>query len=77
MLNKNTLGIKKCKANQKQYASRQVQPKALKSGEAKKLLYQKTFNSLNDIQWFIAYFSRLALSLGRLFCIKLIIKVAK
>ena len=45
-------GIKKCEANQKQHASscRQVQQKALISAEAKKLLYQKTFNSLNDIQ---------------------------
>ena len=41
MLNKNTWGVKKCKANQKQRASRQVQPKALISAEAKKLLYQK------------------------------------
>ena len=43
MLNKNTWGVKKCEANQKQHASRQVQPKALISTEAKKLLYQKTF----------------------------------
>ena len=35
MLNKNTWGVKK--ANQKQHASRQVQPKALISAEAKKL----------------------------------------
>ena len=41
VLNKNTLCIKKGKANQKQHASRQVQPKALISAEAKKLLYQK------------------------------------
>ena len=53
MLIKNTLGVKKCKANQKQHVSRQVQPKALISAEAKKLaiLYTKTFNSLNDIQY--------------------------
>ena len=37
MLNKNTLGVKKCEANQKQHASRQVRPKALISAEAKKL----------------------------------------
>ena len=37
MLNKNTLGVKKCEANQKQHASRQVRPKALISVEAKKL----------------------------------------
>ena len=37
MLNKNTLGVKKCKANQKQHASRQVRPKALISVVAKKL----------------------------------------
>ena len=37
MLNKNTLGVKKCKANLKQHAKRQVQPKALISVEAKKL----------------------------------------
>ena len=46
MLNKNTWGVEKCEANQKQHASRQVQPTALISPEAKKLLYQKTFNSL-------------------------------
>ena len=39
----NTFGVKKCEANQKQHASRQVRPKALISGEAKKLLYQKYF----------------------------------
>ena len=38
MLNKNTLGVKKCEANQKQHASRQARPKALISAEAKKLL---------------------------------------
>ena len=37
MLNKNTLGVKKCEANQKQHASRQARPKALISAEAKKL----------------------------------------
>ena len=31
------LGCKKCEANQKQHASRQVRPKALISAEAKKL----------------------------------------
>ena len=41
--NKNTLGVKKCEANQKQHASRQVRLKALISGETKKLLYQKYF----------------------------------
>ena len=48
MLNKNTLGVKKCEANQKQHASRQVQSKALISVEAKKLATLS--NSLNDIQ---------------------------
>ena len=59
MLNKNTLGVKKCEANQKQHASRQVRPKDLISAEAKKLatLSKKTFNFLNDIQYFIVYFS--------------------
>ena len=33
MLNKNILGVKKCEANQKQHASRQVRPKALISAE--------------------------------------------
>ena len=68
MLNKNTVGVKKCEANQKQHASRQVRPKALISAEAKKLatLSKKLFNSLNDIQYFIVYFSRLALSLDHL-----------
>ena len=37
MLNKNTLGVKKREANQKQHASRQVRPKALISAEAKNL----------------------------------------
>ena len=37
MLNKNTLGVKKCEANQKQHARRQARPKALISAEAKKL----------------------------------------
>ena len=37
MLNKNTLGVKKCEANQKQHVSRQVRPKGLISSEAKKL----------------------------------------
>ena len=50
MLNKNTLGAKKCEANQKQHASRQARPKALISAEAKKLAtLSKTFNSLNDV----------------------------
>ena len=47
MLNKNALGVKKCEANQKQHASRQVRPKALISAEAKKLATLsklKTFN---------------------------------
>ena len=50
-------------------ATRQMRPKALISAEAKKLatLSKKTFNSLNDIQYFIVYFSRLALSLGHLY----------
>ena len=52
MLNKNTLGVKKCEANQKLQESRQVRPKALISAEAKKLAYfiKNTFNSLNDMQ---------------------------
>ena len=37
ILNKNTLGVKKCEANQKQHISRQVLPKAIISAEAKKL----------------------------------------
>ena len=36
MLNKNTLGVKKCEANQKQHVSRQARPKALILAEAKK-----------------------------------------
>ena len=55
MLNKNTLGVKKCKANQKQHC-KQVRPKTLISVEAKKLLIKNFFNYLNDIQWFTAYF---------------------
>ena len=56
-VDKNTWGVKKCEANQKQHASRQVRPKALISAEAKKLAtLSKNFNSLNDIQYFIVYF---------------------
>ena len=45
MLNKNTLDVKKCEANQKQHANRQVHLKTLISAEAnsKKLFYQKNF----------------------------------
>ena len=49
MLNKNTLGVKKCEANQKQHC-KQVRPKTLISVEAKKLLIKNLFNYLNDIQ---------------------------
>ena len=41
----NAKGVKKVQGQQ---ASRQVRPKALISAEAKKLLYQKYLNSLND-----------------------------
>ena len=41
--NYNTLGVKKCEANQKQHVSRQARPKGMISAEAKKLLYQKYF----------------------------------
>ena len=57
MLNKNTLGVKKCEANQKQHC-KQVRPKTLISVEAKKLLIKFFFNYLNDIQWFTAYFHK-------------------
>ena len=46
MLNKNTWGVKKCGANQKQHCNRQARPKSLISAEAKKLL------SLNDSQYY-------------------------
>ena len=49
ILNKNTLGVKKCDANQKQHC-KQVQPKTLISVEAKKLLIKYLFDYLNDIQ---------------------------
>ena len=51
MLNKNTLGVKKCEANQKQHCKigTYVRPKALISAEAKKLLIKNLFNYLNDI----------------------------
>ena len=49
MLNKNTWDVKKCEAN---IANRQVQPKGWISAEAKKLLYQNIFNSLNDTQYY-------------------------
>ena len=63
-----TLGETKCEANQKQHASRQVQPKPLISAEAKKLAtVSKNFNSWNDIQYFIVHFSQLTLSLGHLY----------
>ena len=48
MLNKNTLGVKKCEANQKQHC-KYVQPKTLISAKAKKLLIN-FFDYLNDIQ---------------------------
>ena len=49
LLNKNTLGVKKCEANYKQHC-KQVRPKTLISVEAKKLLIKNLFNYLNDIQ---------------------------
>ena len=45
MLNKNTLGVKKCEANQKQHC-KQVRPKTLIPVEAKKLLIKNLFNNL-------------------------------
>ena len=47
ILNKNTLDVKKCEANQKQHC-KQVRPKTLISVEAKKLLIKNLFNYLND-----------------------------
>ena len=44
MLNKNTLGVKKCEANQKQHC-KQVRPKTLISVEAKKLLIKIFFTT--------------------------------
>ena len=43
-LNKNTLGVKKCEANQKQHC-KQVRPKTLISVEAKKLLIKIFFTT--------------------------------
>ena len=48
MLNKNTLGVKKCEANQKHHCN-YVRPKTLISAEAKKLLIN-FLNYLNNIQ---------------------------
>ena len=55
MLNKNTLGVKKCEANQKQ-KNTHVRPKTLISAEVKKLPIKNLYNYLNDMQQFIAYF---------------------
>ena len=49
MLNKNTLDVKKCEANQKQHASRQVQPIALISVEAKKLAIFSQHTQLSPV----------------------------
>ena len=49
MFNKNTLGIKKWEANQKQHCKQEHTTKTLISAEAKKLLYQNYIFSLNDI----------------------------
>ena len=54
MLNKNTLGVKKCGANKKQ-PYLYVRPKALISAEAKKSPIKDVSNYLNDI---IAYFHK-------------------
>ena len=59
MLNKNTLGVKKCEANQKQHASRQVRPKTLVSAEAKKLatlsitstIFYSVFFTIGFVTW--------------------------
>ena len=51
MLNKNTLGIKKCaRPIRSSIANRYVRSKTLISVEAKKLLIKNLFNYLNDIQ---------------------------
>ena len=55
MLNKNTLGVKMCEANQKQHASRQVRPQVLISAAAKKLLYQNSLNNIYNIVYSIFF----------------------
>ena len=55
MLNKNTLGVKKCEANQKQHASRQARPKALISAEAKKLALWWPSDKANREKYTINY----------------------
>ena len=44
MLNKNTLGVKKVRGQSEAVCSRQMQPKALISAEAKKLFQVIKFN---------------------------------
>ena len=50
MLNKNTLGVKKVQGQSEAACKQAGATKVLLSAEAKKLLYQKYFNSLNNIQ---------------------------
>ena len=52
MLNKNTWDVKKCEANQKQHNKQAGMTKRFDTAEAKKLLYQIIFNSLNDTQYY-------------------------
>ena len=49
MLNKNTWGVKRCEANQKQHCKQAGVTKGLISAEAKKLIF---FNSLNNTQYY-------------------------
>ena len=69
MLNKDTLGVKKCEANQKQHANRQVRPKVL-------LLYQKYFSLSNIYNSLLHIFHDWLCHLAT-FLYQIIIKVAK
>ena len=55
MLNKNTLGVKKCEANQKQHASRQARPKALISAEDKRWPSDKANREKYTINYCISF----------------------
>ena len=55
MLSKNTWGVKNWRPIRINIANRQVRSKGLISAEAKKLLYQNIFNSLNDTQYYTVY----------------------
>ena len=80
MLNKNTPGVKKCDANQTQHYQQVHTVGAIKnliSDEAKKLLINIIFNSLNDIYIVYSIFSQVQYDWLCHLAIFFVIKVAK